>query len=261
MSGLNLFLSAGTVPQGTQLPASAQALINLVAQYMGIAGGGAFNGINFGATTPAPQNRGLPWFKTDNNGNPVGLFSWNGTAWVTIPSGLATGPTLNRPANPSGGQTYFDTDIKCAIIFSAAQNDWTTLGGSVGEVKEVEAATLAAALLANPGWVQHTASLGCVIGGACDAATGVTAAHPPGQLIGEEAHTLLVTELPAHTHPEAFAQYTGQHQNGSQPAGVYPAVTPGSLGLPVANTAPAGGGAAHNNIQPTYYLYRLKKSF
>ena len=261
MSGLALSIQPGTAPSNTPLPSSAQALLQFCAQYLLIAGGGSFNGINFGANTPASQNRGLPWFKTDVLGNPIGLFSWNGSAWVTTPTIISTGPTSSRPTNPADGSTYYDTTIRTVILYNANQGAWTTLAGSIGDVKEVTSTTLAAALAANPGWAQHTPSSGCVIGGADSNANGPATAHPPGQFIGEEGHVQQVSELATHTHPETWANYTGAFQNGSQPSGVYPAVTPGSLGLAVQNTGTAGTASPMNVIQPTYYLYRLYKTF
>jgi hypothetical protein len=261
MSGLNLSLNPGTVPLNDPLPSSAQALINYVSMYTGIQGGSAFNGINFGATTPAPQNRGLPWFQTDSYGNPIGLFSWNGTTWVTIPTSASAGNTAGRPASPSNGSTYYDNTIGALIIWNGAQGAWTTASGTIGDIKEVITATLATALTNNPGWVQETSSLGCVIGGASTIANGPASAHAQGSLIGEEAHTQAVSELPSHSHPTVWCTYTGQHQNGSQPSGVYPAVTPGSTGDALVPTSNAGGGTAFNVIQPTYFAWRLTKVF
>jgi microcystin-dependent protein len=261
MSGLNLSLAPGTVPANDPLPSSAQALINYVSEYTGIQGGTAFNGINFGPNTPSPQNRGLPWFKTDAYGNPIGLFSWNGSAWVTIPTGVSAGSTANRPASPSNGSTYYDTTIGALILWNGTVGAWTTASGTVGDIKEVITADLPTALTNNPGWVQETTTLGYVIGAASTSGNGAATAHAQGSLIGEETHTLTVAEIAPHTHAEIYGTYTGQHQNGSQPSGVYPAVTPGSSGIPVASTASAGGGGGHNNIQPTAYLWRLVKQF
>lgn len=261
MSGLNLSIQAGVSPSGTPLPSSAQSLLQFCAQYLRIAGAGAFNGINFGSNTPPPQNQSLPWFKTDVLGNPIGLFSWNGTAWVTTPTIIANGPTSGRPTGASEGSSYYDTTIRTVLIWNAGQGAWTTLAGSIGDVKEVTAATIAAALLANPGWQQHTASNGCVIGGAADVANAPATAHPQGQLIGEEAHAIAVSEMPAHTHTEAYSTYSGAFQNGTQPGGVFPAVTPGALTLPNPSTGSAGGGSPANIIQPTMYLFRLYKAF
>jgi hypothetical protein len=260
MSGLNLSLNPGTVPFGTPLPSSAQALVDFISEYTGIQGGSAFNGINFGSTTPAPQNRGLPWFKTDAFGNPIGLFSWNGSTWVTIPTGVSAGSSGERPVAPSNGATFYDTTIGALILWNAAAGAWTTASGTVGDIKEVITASLSTALTNNPGWVQELTTQGMVIGGA-GAANGPATAHAQGQVLGEEAHTQAVSELPSHTHPTVWCTYTGQHQNGTQPAGVFPAVTPGNTGDALVPTSASGGGSAFNVIQPTTYLYRLTKVF
>lgn len=256
---LVLTLQAGTAPSGTSLPGNAQALLNFIAAYVGITGGQSFNGLNFGATTPTPENRDKPWFKTDGSGNPIGLYSWNGTAWATIPTNIASGPTAQRPSSPSIGTEYFDTTIGCLLIY--ASKGWTTASGSVGDVKEVKAADLSTALTNNPGWVQDTDSVGLVIGGAGDA-TAITAPHPYGSVVGEEAHTLTIAETPAHTHTltgtNNWAAYSGQHQNGSQPAGVYPIVTGQAT---ASTTGSSGSGGAHNTMQPTIFYHRLLKSF
>lgn len=260
MSGLNLTLQAQTCPALTPLPSSAQLLLNFVAQYTSIAGGSAFNGINFGSQTPAPQNRGLPWFKTDSSGNPIGLFAWNGLTWVAIPVITPSGATSSRPSAPVNGQQYYDTTINVLLMWNANNNGWTTVSGSPGDIKEVLTTDLPTALTNNPGWAQEPSTIGCVIGGA-GSATGISAAHSAGSIIGEEAHTLSVSELASHNHAEIYGTYNGQHQNGTQPSGVYPAVTPGSTSIPVASTANSGGGAPHNNIQPTAYLFRLYKVY
>lgn len=256
---LTLTLTPLPTPVGTPLPGNTTALLTLVSQYTAISGTQNFNGINFGSTTPTADQRGLPWFKTDAFGNPIGLFSWNGTAWVGIPTNLANGPTANRPTNPSVGTEFYDTTIGAVIIYTTS--GWSTASGCVGDVKEVKAADLPTALTNNPGWAQDTASIGLVIGGA-GGATAITAAHPYGSVVGEENHVLGINEIPAHAHNLAsgnnWAAYSGQHQNGTQPAGVYPIVTAQDT---AAQTVTAGGGAGHNTLQPTVYYWRLVKQF
>lgn len=260
-NGLNLTLTPGTAPFGSQLPSSTQALLDFIAAYMTIAGAGNFNGINFGPNTPAPQNRGNPWFQTDNLGNPIAFNSWNGTAWTPIPIVVPSGASSFRPTSPSPYQEFWDSTIGCLIIWNASVGQWTTASGVPGDIKEVITTTLAQALINNPGWAQETTTIGTVIGGA-GSATGIAVAHAQGQQIGEEAHVLVVTELASHTHPEIYGTFTANSfQNGPQASGVYPAVTPGTSSIPLAATGASGGGAGHNNIQPTTYLYRLVKQF
>jgi hypothetical protein len=257
MSGLNLFLQPGTSAQQDQLPGTCQALLDYIAANTGIAGTTLFNGINFGSATPSPDNQNLPWFNTDSFGNPLGLYSWNGVAWTGIASQTSSGPSTSRPTSKTLGLQYYDTTIGGLIYWNGTI--WTTVSGMVGDVKEVRAPDIGTALTNNPGWVQDTASIGMVIGGA-GPANGAIAAHAYGSTVGEEAHTMLLGELVAHSHTEVYATYTGAFQNGPQPAGVLPAVTPASTGLPVASTNPSGGGAAFNLMQPTTWLWRLLKA-
>ena len=256
MSGLNLFLQPGTAAQNDQLPGTPQALLNYVSANTGIAGTSLFNGINFGSATPSPDNQNLPWFKTDSFGNPLGLYSWNGVAWAGIATQTPSGPSTARPVSPTVGLQFYDTTIGGLIFWNSTI--WSTVSGMVGDVKEVQAPDITTALTNNPGWVQDTASIGCVIGGA-GSANGSIAAHAYGSQVGEEAHTMLLGELVPHSHTEIYATYTGAFQNGPQPAGVLPAVTPASTGLPVVSTNSSGGGTPFNVLQPTLYYWRLVK--
>lgn len=72
---------------------------------------------------------------------------------------------------------------------------------------------------------------------------------------GEETHVLLTAEMPSHTHGLSWAAYSGQHQNGTQPAGIYPVVT----GVGSTNTTSTGGDGAHNNVQLSLGLNKIIK--
>ncbi len=88
--------------------------------------------------------------------------------------------------------------------------------------------------------------------------------HLLGQKGGEEGHTLSEAEMPIHNHTMRAVsdtadtgQVTGAFYAGS-PGGtaVYTAQNPSTLNNPFnsANVLPAGGGQAHNNMQPTLAL-------
>lgn len=252
MAALNLTIQAGTAPANAALPGNAQALLNFVAAYLLVNGASGFNGINFGASTPAPANQNLPWFKTDPFGNPVGLFSWNGLTWAPIPVVTANGNFSNAPQNPGIGTEYYATDIGCIIIWSSL--GWTTASGTVGDVKEVQAATITIALANNPGWIQDTQSIGLAVGGA-GAATAITAAHPYGQIVGEENHTMLLSELVAHTHTiSANANNASANGNAQSNTGIladHSATATGST----------GGGTPFNVLGPRIFYWRLVKQF
>lgn len=73
---------------------------------------------------------------------------------------------------------------------------------------------------------------------------------------GAETHVLVTAELASHVHSFTWAQYSGQHQNGTQPAGIYPVVT----GVGSTNSATAGSDTAHNNLQPSIGLSFIIKT-
>lgn len=251
---LTLELQALTVPDGTEFPGTVQELLELLAQYLSIVGGADFSGINYGDTEPAADERDRPWFKTDGSGNPIGFFSWNGSIWTPIPSVMASGDTASRPAPALAGQTYYDTDIDVAILFNGAI--WVTQAGSPGDVKSVKAATLADALTKNPGWSHDTDSVGMVIAGASDG-SGV---YSYGTEVGDDAVTIDLAHLPNDTIAMGanVGPYSGQHQNGSQPAGVYPIVTGAATTM---STGPINPGAQTDFPvrQPTIYYFSLVK--
>ena len=100
---LTPYLSPLTFPAGTEIPGTMQGLANLLAQYLAVNGLSELGGINFGPTTPSEANRDKPWFKTDGSYNPIGFFSWNGSAWVTFDTGaIPSGPTASRLTSPRG---------------------------------------------------------------------------------------------------------------------------------------------------------------
>ncbi len=67
-----------------------------------------------------------------------------------------------------------------------------------------------------------------------------------GQTGGTEFANLSAANLPAHSHGMKMSPYSGQHQNGVQPAGVYPMVT----GETDNQTQPSGNGAEVNVLNP-----------
>ena len=236
-----------TLPAGTEWPGTPQLGVNLFSQYLSITGLEELGGINFGATTPASDMRDRPWFKTDISGNPIGWFSWNGSAWAQILFASPSGTTANRPSSAVTGQLYFDTDINVQLVYE--RSAWRTVSGSPGDVKEVKADTLAAALTANPGWVQDTASSKMVVG-AADGTTG----YEYGTTAGADSITLTAAQLPAHTHtlPMKLDQNGGDHND----SGSDTFINSGSG----QSTNSFGDGDPIDTRQKTIYYWRLVKS-
>ena len=253
---LNLFLQAGTAPANALLPGNAQALLNFVAAYMAVAGSQNFNGINFGSVTPSPENRDKPWWRTDANGQPLGMYSWNGSDWVTTAFIIPNGPSVSRPINPASYTAYFDTTINRLLIYERGQ--WRTADGCVGEVRHVKAATIEAAILLNPGWVQDTDSIARVIGGAGTAA-GV-GDHAYAETAGAENVTLGINQIPVHNHTSLVVA-ASEADNGD--AGNLVVVSPnspiGTRTIDSSSTGNAGSGEAHSVLQPTIFYWTIVK--
>lgn len=250
---LSAELQALTLPSGTEFPGTPQELLELIAEYMAITGLNPFSGINYGDVEPAADERDRPWFKTDGSGNPIGWYSWNGIAWTPSPVEIESGTTSERPVSPNTGRLFFDTDIEVELIWNGTT--WTTTSGSPGDTKEVYAADLTAALLKNPGWSHDTDSIGMVIAGASDGSSYVYDSE-----VGADEVMLEGSDLPDVTVPlkTGWAPYSGQHQNGSQPAGVYPIVT-GWTPNQTTESMNSGVQTGVSVIQKTKYLWRLYK--
>ena len=70
-----------TTPPGTCLPSSPLALIQFVAQYITGVVPGVYGQFVISQTTPSAGDQDKVWWKLDGSGNPIGFFSYNGSAW------------------------------------------------------------------------------------------------------------------------------------------------------------------------------------
>jgi microcystin-dependent protein len=87
-----------------------------------------------------------------------------------------------------------------------------------------------------------------------------TELHGPGSEVGEETHTLIVDEMPAHTHPGT----TDAAGYAPSPVNVINSVDASSTSIDVADnggththgftTNSTGGSDPHNNMQPTLFI-------
>lgn len=250
---LDLQLQALSVPFGTEFPGQMQGLLDLIAQYMEISGQSSFEGINFGPTEPTAENRDKPWFKTDMGGNPIGWYAWGGSEWESIPLVLPTGATADRPSSPANGTQYFDTSINVALVYIGAT--WVTLAGSPGDVKEVRAATLADALLKNPGWTHDAASVGRVIAGALADGSDYL------DTVGANEVTLTEDQMPAHVHEDL--EVTGSEADNGDDGGYTIMAASQSIGVKTVTNSRTGSTGGTDPIdvrQLTLYLWRLVKS-
>lgn len=244
---INAYLSPLTLPSGTEYPGTMQAFLSVVAAYIQVKGISDIGGVNYGATTPSEADRDKPWFKTDGALNPIGWFSWNGSAWSQILFSAPFGDSDSRPDSPVVGQLYLDTGINQLLVYERAA--WRTVGGSSGEVKFVSAATIEEAISLNPGWTHFTDANGMVLAGA-----NTTVGQTIGATEGTRTHTLTVDEIPAHSHTLAMRTDPNGGDHNDSMSDTFINTGTGQI------TSSVGGGTAHNNMQPTMYLWCLKKT-
>lgn len=195
----DLALIAGTVPSNALLPTSAQQLVNFVASYLGINSLDLANveGILISPTAPtSPASRDMAWLQTNStSGVPQAIFVYNG-GWQQLPvipqsgaiepttpstyqlfyntttgaleffTGAAwttafwpRGATSGRPTSPAVGYVYYDTTIDLLLYWSSA-GSWTTVEGSLNEIKIIDGLPPGSVATAWPGWIPHPSLVG-----------------------------------------------------------------------------------------------------
>jgi|SRR5580692_3241944 hypothetical protein len=240
-----------TLPVNTEFPGTMQDLLNLIAQYLLIAGQADFSGINFGATTPSPSDQDRPWFQTDSSGNPIGWFTWGGSSWIPLPVVPQSGVFASAPSSGQVGQQYYATDLGTTgtmLMWNGTM--WVTVDGCSGDIKFVSGTDTTVILANNPGWTLLTAEAAYVFGVAGDGTGAGFSVRTPGQTVGEETHALTAAENGPHTHTyQGYGNLNGT--SGANPI----------FANPVPTQTDAGGslGTPHNNMQPTWFLYCLQK--
>lgn len=162
-------------------------------------------------------------------------------------------------------KTLTSPDINTPDIDGGTIDDSTINGGSIGsgtDVTEVlkkvypvgsiyinaTVATNPATLLGFGTWTAFGA--GKVMVGLDSTDTDFDTAEETG---GAKTHTLTVAEMPAHTHAITW-NTTGAHANNNLIDGGADA------NLQTKNTTSAGGGNAHNNLQPYIVVYMFKRT-
>lgn len=184
---------------------------------------------NYGNTTPSPDNQDKPWRRLNTNGTPDREYDYVGGVWLA-----------RHPVAPG-----------TIIMYDGAEATIDTFdGGEAGTVSETT----------GPMWERVTAlnarfplGVGTLPSGAAVAVTNTG---------GEEKHTLIEEEIPAHTHA---LHYTPNHatDNGAGPdievfrtaSASDPSLSPDSFGGDADSET-----VAHNTMPPYYAVFFLRKT-
>jgi microcystin-dependent protein len=113
----------------------------------------------------------------------------------------------------------------------------------VGTIREFGVSTNPATLLGFGTWELHGVGKTTVCIDSSD-----TDFDTLGETRGAKTHTLIIAEIPAHNHNEKF-----RTPDGTTGAWTIQYNTNGAV---IVTTENAGGGGAHNNIQPSIVTYR-----
>lgn len=160
-------------------------------------------------------------------------------SWIVCDDG-----TIGSAASGATSRANADTEALFTLIWNNASNTYAPVSGGRG-------ASAAADFAANKS-IGLTKMLGRALAVAGNG-SGLSA-RAVGETLGEETHLLTAAEIPAHNHKinDAFPIIEGAGWSRCVDAG--DATRPVTRGS-VSTQNNTGGGGAHNNMQPTSFVY------
>lgn len=186
---------------------------------------------NFGSSTPALNNQVYPWLDEDGN-----WWVFNGGYW-----------NRKHPVSITSSERR---------IFIGTTNDLLSYDGGDGTSNPPTNYTGAM-------WEVDTAfQARFPVGAGTFAASGVVSVNGTATstaVVGEDQHTLVVGEIPSHTH-QILDQYLNLCQRGTADTSAFSPTNRSEGTSNLLPTTSSGGGAAHNNLPPFYGVYFIKRT-
>lgn len=183
--------------------------------------------INTGSSTPAAENRGKPWYRTNADGTDDGWWTFYSGFWI------------QKYPLPTGS----------VIMYEGALADIPTFdGGEAGAITNITGAF----------WVEVTEmqARSPIHPGTLPSGTIINV----GDNIGEEKHQLTIAELPAHTH-QFDTTDSAQVLTKVASNRVGSINQTGSLDYAFANPPQnTGSDTAHNTIQPSRGIFFIRRT-
>jgi len=258
-----LSLKEGSTPPSTDAPTALDELLTQIRQYTEVATNSddpdsdKVRSILVQPTTPTGANANDLWVQVNSiTGRPLALKAYTGSVWRPI-NVTNNGDTASRPSDAVAGETYYDTDINVMLMHTGSA--WVTQDGSPGDMKYVYidsgsyatfASGKARAEALNPGWGYASDAEGAVLVNTVNADLD-SDYHTAGNTFGTRTHQLTVDELPAHTHD---VPNTAGSESDSGDGGTSSPIV-GTTGT----SLPTGGSQAHENRQPSYTAFLMRK--
>lgn len=223
---INAIVTPGAIPEGA-CPQSVQEWQNLFAKYLQVTFPLSFAGLNTGNTEPAANMRSFPWYRTNADGSPDNIYTYFNGTWVR--------PHPIAPLD-AGMRFYDGTRASLDTYDGGESGSVTSISGPMWQIVTTDNST---PLDDMSNWLM-----------AGRMPVGVSANFVEGSTGGEREHTLIISEIPAHTHTTNSSGW-GNASGNPQPLNSF------SEG---AQSGSTGGGLPHNNMPPYYAGYWIKRT-
>ena len=179
---------------------------------------------NFGPTVPSINNRIYPWL--DENGQwwifKQGVWVYKNPVTAAYERRIYVGTTTDLLSYDGGDGT-------------------AVAGDTFGPMWEVDTEFAA----------RFPVGVGAFVASGAVAVMGKATSTA---IVGEDKHTLTVSELAAHTHN--VGRYVNDSRSGGDPKFMDLTLGTGTVGI----SSSTGGDAAHNNLPPFYGVYFIKRT-